>query len=335
MSNTPAASGVDAQVVRNSTRPRIEQALRAEIPFELPDASLDDLALALMKQCDLPVVLDARALAEAGFDPSQPGLRWNSIHLSLGAALHLALRGADLVAVADPDVLRITTRSEAELKTEIRSYPTSGLESPSRAAASCAAEAAADSLIELLTSVVLPATWSTAGGPGSIDAVRGQNVLVVAQTAEAHEQIARLLAMLRDVRKRQFGEQPLKPIPAGQGGELPLRVYTIGAKPPATGSGFFNFDDPLPEQPAAAAPKPDAPKPPESARCEAPAAPAVNPDVALAEQLAKAIPELIEPASWQSAGGKGRIFAAGSRLLVRQTCAVHAQIRQLLAAVAR
>ena len=47
-------------------------------------------------------------------------------------------------------------------------------------------------------------------------------------------------------------------------------------------------------------------------------------------ELAAAIPEFIEPATWESAGGTGRIQAAAGALIVRQTRDVHLKIMEFL-----
>ncbi len=54
-------------------------------------------------------------------------------------------------------------------------------------------------LIEMITGTVEPTSWDEVGGPGSIAGVsfRGVDVLVVSQTQDVHEQVARLLDTLR------------------------------------------------------------------------------------------------------------------------------------------
>ena len=43
-----------------------------------------------------------------------------------------------------------------------------------------------------------------------------------------------------------------------------------------------------------------------------------------AKEFATVIPQVIEPASWKTAGGKGEIFVVNDRLVIQQTAAVHA-----------
>ncbi len=51
--------------------------------------------------------------------------------------------------------------------------------------------------------------------------------------------------------------------------------------------------------------------------------------IKLKGELAKAIEELIEPETWETAGGEGKIRAVSGGLVVRQVPRVHAQIRVL------
>ncbi len=67
-----------------------------------------------------------------------------------------------------------------------------------------------DSLIEAITSSIAPASWDSAGGPGSIDPILG--CLIIPQSEENHEQIASLLEGLRKVQR------------AGPGGCEPVRT---------------------------------------------------------------------------------------------------------------
>ncbi len=83
-----------------------------------------------------------------------------------------------------------------------------------------------DSLVELITSTISPDSWSEVGGSGAIEGLSGQAVLVVAQTDDVHDKIARLLTELRHMQE--------KPKPAERpddetADKYRLRVYTIFA----------------------------------------------------------------------------------------------------------
>lgn len=54
-----------------------------------------------------------------------------------------------------------------------------------------------DTLIELIQSIVAPATWDVNGGPGSIGYLPSQHVLIIRQMDEVHNDISDLLEQLR------------------------------------------------------------------------------------------------------------------------------------------
>jgi len=54
-----------------------------------------------------------------------------------------------------------------------------------------------DTVIELVTSTVQPQTWDDVGGPGSIEGESTRLALVVSQTSEVQDEVAKLLTMLR------------------------------------------------------------------------------------------------------------------------------------------
>jgi len=54
-----------------------------------------------------------------------------------------------------------------------------------------------DALIDLITSTVQPVMWDIVGGPGSIDWEIVRMALVVSQTADGHDEVSRLLTLLR------------------------------------------------------------------------------------------------------------------------------------------
>jgi len=60
-----------------------------------------------------------------------------------------------------------------------------------------------DSLIDLVTSTIQPATWDEVGGPGTIAEFRTNLSLVVSQTQDVHEQIVDLLEQLRRLQDLQ------------------------------------------------------------------------------------------------------------------------------------
>ena len=335
----PKHRGIEFDQLRARTRSKFEAALRPEGAIYIDEASLDDFVKEIATRCRVPIVFDQKSLMEAGVQPDIPTVRIDLKHLSYRSALEIVLDEQDLTWLIADDAVVITTKASAESEEYTRqAYPVGDLVTGRGLDDQCFSAIDHERLFEVIENTVCPKSWYHVQPGISIELL--DDTMVVVYWREIHEGIEQLLASLREVKSRQFPEGKLEPMPEKAGDGLVLRVYEVSAKPKVvgggSGGGFFNFDD---KQPAAAAgtpaekPKADAAKPPENAKCEAPAAPTVNPDHALAEQLVTAIPELIEPKSWQAGGGPGKIFAVGPRLLVRQTCDVHAQIKDLLKAI--
>jgi hypothetical protein len=73
-------------------------------------------------------------------------------------------------------------------------------------------EADFDSLIDLITSTVMPTSWDDVGGPGSIAPEPSRVALIFSQTREIHDEVYRLLTMLRRHRYELLrGERPWEP----------------------------------------------------------------------------------------------------------------------------
>ena len=94
-------------------------------------------------------------------------------------------------------------------------------------------------LVEVLTSLVAPATWDEVGGSGKISAVENGK-LTVRQTKVVHEQLANLLAALGKLPKPKKNSKPTihQPIPVakpGGGAAFSIVVYHVPdiAKKPA------------------------------------------------------------------------------------------------------
>jgi hypothetical protein len=99
-------------------------------------------------------------------------------------------------------------------------------------------------LIKLITDQVQPSTWAAAGGQGTIEYMPMGKVLVVTQSAEAHEQIAKLLPLLRRL-------QECTSTPTSTPADAPARVFVFAAAPEPQ----LQFVQPAPEpQPAPPAP---------------------------------------------------------------------------------
>jgi hypothetical protein len=186
-------------------------------------------------------------------------------------------------------------------------------------------------------------------------------MLVVSQTDHAHEEIEKLFRDMREVQAKR--ERPAaRPEVEEKGSDpqtLQLRIYRLRARRIEVCGGFLpivgSVEPSIPanhivEKEVAARTDRLAPlaqfggsgKPakPATGSTSPPATSATSPvsdPFPIAKGLADAIPAMIEPTSWQQAGGEGTIHAlplggddALGTLLIRQTPAVHAQVTRLL-----
>jgi hypothetical protein len=111
--------------------------------------------------------------------------------LPLEAALDVLLVQYDLTFVVRASGLWITTPEEAEVTLDMRVYDVSSIIGRGW-------NVDFDSLIEPITSSIVPTTWEEVGDHGSIHpiSVHGRSLLVVSQTDEAHGEISSLMRAL-------------------------------------------------------------------------------------------------------------------------------------------
>jgi type II secretory pathway component GspD/PulD (secretin) len=176
----------------------IERALAKPINFDFSKTPLKGVARALSKESGLNILLDEKAITDAGGTVDMP-FSHAVKGIPLGDALRVTLIDHELNFVEiDDNVLQITSDAKAKESLISRTYDVHDLALPIRRANS--SETPLEGLIDLFTTIVAPTTWTQSGGTGTI-AVFG-NQLVVTQTREIQEQIIDLLAALRLARDR-------------------------------------------------------------------------------------------------------------------------------------
>ncbi|MGA2030977.1 MAG: hypothetical protein ABSG68_01870 [Thermoguttaceae bacterium] len=211
----------------------ILMALKQPTSIDCHDMRLQDLVDALQQKHGIPIVLDKKAMEDVGMGPDMPVNR--SIEgISLRSALRLLLRELRLAYTIRDEAILITTAETAEQELITKSYDVSDLLSPraqdypyrddelprpprgngdwddhsGRSAAQGrmyarirypAGASSAQDLAELITASVMPTTWDTVGGPGSI--AEFDRLLVVTQNFDVHVEIEDLLARLRARRR--------------------------------------------------------------------------------------------------------------------------------------
>jgi len=167
----------------------VREALQQPTQLEFVETPLEDVVAYLRDYHGIEIQLDRKALGDVGISPDTPITR-NVRGVSLRDGLRLMLRDLDLMYVPRDNVLLITTPEEAETMLATVVYPVGDLVMKQ-------GRADFDSLIDLVTSSVKPSTWDEVGGPGSIAPVESNLSLVVSQTHEVQDEVAALLAKLR------------------------------------------------------------------------------------------------------------------------------------------
>lgn len=171
----------------SETRRRIEDRLSVDCQLEFTECPLRDVAATLADRIGEPVRLDMVALDDAGIDPNTCALTASMRGMPLRASIREVLAPVDLVLVTQNDILKITTKDQADQLLEPRLYQLD-------------TEADARGLIDVLQATVAPLTWSNVGASGSIELLlHGQEQwVVVSQTQDVHDQVESFLANLQE-----------------------------------------------------------------------------------------------------------------------------------------
>ena len=184
-----------------AAREKIETALTR--PFDKADFNetpLRDVVADVRERLKIPVVLDGRALEEAGIDSESP-ITFTGQGMTARAALRRVLGDLDLTALVRDEALVITTREKAGEELDVRLYPLPW---------GYRMQGAVDfqALIDLIqNSVGGPGDWADGGGNGVIRPLGdgAAALLVVTQTAEVHDAVEGLLRGLHEQGLAEFG----------------------------------------------------------------------------------------------------------------------------------
>jgi hypothetical protein len=178
-------------------QPAIDRLLDEPTELEFIETPLRDVVNYLCDRHGTGILIDTRALEDAGVTPDTP-ITWNLRGISLRSALNLMLDELELAWLVRRDVLTITTADAARAETIHRVYNVSELmdetsDPPFDAAA-----------IAALTRTMVDAAGCGPAGFGNISHA-GQSLLVT-HNRFAHELITRMLAELKGARTREFDE---------------------------------------------------------------------------------------------------------------------------------
>jgi hypothetical protein len=187
----------DAEPQPGAAEAAIENALDAKVDLSFVETPLFGVMDAISQKAGLRIRLDRKALADAGLASDSPVTR-RFTRISLRAALHLLLGEMDLTYVIRNEVLMITSKTEAENMLAAKSYPVFDLVVRPSSAPQQGRAVDFQSLQQAISSNIAPTTWDEVGGPGAMTPFTNAGALVISQTTDVHEEIARYLRALRD-----------------------------------------------------------------------------------------------------------------------------------------
>ncbi|MFO0897691.1 MAG: hypothetical protein U0836_09750 [Pirellulales bacterium] len=178
----------------------IDEALAQPTEFEFTDIPLADVALKISRDRKIPVLLDVKALEDAGVAVDTPVTA--SLHgLPLRTALEFLLKQNDLTWTIRDEALVITTQEEAEQSDlQLQVFSVADL---LHTATPGAEEHSADQLIDAVVNTVAPDSWDEVGGPGRLRPEFGTRTLVCLQTPQTLADVAALLEELARARAAQ------------------------------------------------------------------------------------------------------------------------------------
>ena len=166
---------------------RANEALDRRIVINVDSESLESVLKKAHELARVNIHIDQRSIKAEGVNLNEP----MSLHVEnvpLRKVLSLILEPHSLAYIAEGEAIRIVGKSKADMQRVIISYSIKDLKSD---------KSNVDELVETITALIQPKSWSGAGGDGVIKPHRATNALVVIQSNEVHEQIQRLLSTLR------------------------------------------------------------------------------------------------------------------------------------------
>ncbi len=175
---------------------KVQQALDKPFKMEFLETPLTAVQEYIETESGIRVQIDHYALRDAGIDRATP-ITLNLRNISLRNGLKFLLNEQRLTYLVDNGTLLITTQEDGQKNLETKCYPVRDLVTRKDAFGEESTDN--DSLVELITGIVRGPSWDTVGGAGTVSAFAG--TLIASQTAEIQEEVAQLLAVLRQARE--------------------------------------------------------------------------------------------------------------------------------------
>lgn len=186
----------------DETTVAIRRSLDQPITAEFKDASLKDVLDTIAKTANIPIVINTLALEDFGIDTSVP-ITGKFTDTPLHFVLVRILNEQELTYIIRNEVVEVTTPECCECALSIGLYLVRDLVEIAKALPGDApgVNFDFDSLIQVISSIIEPDTWDEVGGPGAIEPLLPDPILIIAQTQDVHEKISTLLTSLRKAKK--------------------------------------------------------------------------------------------------------------------------------------
>jgi len=204
--NTETTAGSEAKESENESaiEKEVQTALAKRVDFNFEETSLKQVAKELGRTSGVDIELDTRALDDMGYD-AETKLSLRARGISVSAGLYHLLRPLDLTWRIRGRAVEITTPEAAELDLTTRFYDVNDLASTY----GDATPLDTDSLIDMIEATIEPTLWDCVGGPGAVIAFR--ELLVISCTSKTHNEIGRLLSILRQL-AHAYAEKPVNTV---------------------------------------------------------------------------------------------------------------------------
>lgn len=201
----------------------VEDALKAETTAEFVQSPLSDVVDYLQDFHAIAIKLDLKGMEDTGVAKDQ-AVTANLKGLPLQSALNLMLRPLKLTWTIDNDVLLITTPDAAAEMPNLKVYDVADLVVYRDSKGELWEDD--DTLIDMITSTVIPSVWDCVGGSASIrgGTMGAAKVLVVSAPYQTQRQVGELLKEIRAMAEKRGGgkeparrDRPSGPQPIGGG----------------------------------------------------------------------------------------------------------------------
>ena len=172
---TPAGQkeGGEKKVIKPTAS--VDEALKTKVSYAFVDTPLANVLDFFDKVVDVNIYINRRALDEIAVSVDSP-VTASAEQLALGSALKEILKTKELAYVKHSEVLVVTSIENSEQMLSTKAYQVLRRVAP-------------DDLIEEITGLFAPNSWSDVGGPATLQPT-STGILIISQQDEVHEQIA-------------------------------------------------------------------------------------------------------------------------------------------------